>query len=95
MAKTQKSLSDNETAFGRPENFVVTVREFEHATGAGFIIPILGQMMRMPGLQAVPATRYYSMNTLTCTFLFDQIDFIFRIGREGINRHNRVKTKFL
>ena len=46
MAKTQKSLSDNETAFGRPENFVVTVREFEHATGAGFIIPILGQMMR-------------------------------------------------
>ena len=56
MAKTQKSLSDNELRYGRPEGFDVTVREFEYATGAGFIIPILGQMMRMPGLPAVPAS---------------------------------------
>lgn len=56
MAKTQKSLSDNELRYGRPEEFDVTVREFEYATGAGFIIPILGQMMRMPGLPAVPAS---------------------------------------
>ncbi|MFT6872929.1 MAG: formate--tetrahydrofolate ligase [Roseivirga sp.] len=62
MAKTQKSLSDDETVFGRPENFVVTVREFEHATGAGFIIPILGQMMRMPGLPAVPASEGMSID---------------------------------
>lgn len=56
MAKTQKSLSDNEFKYGRPEGFDISVREFEYATGAGFIIPILGQMMRMPGLPAVPAS---------------------------------------
>ena len=56
MAKTQKSLSDNEFRHGRPEGFEVSVREFEFAAGAGFIIPILGQMMRMPGLPAIPAS---------------------------------------
>ncbi|SDX38464.1 Formate-tetrahydrofolate ligase [Lutibacter oricola] len=56
MAKTQKSFTDNEFLRGRPENFVVTVREIEIAAGAGFIIPILGQMMRMPGLPAAPAS---------------------------------------
>ena len=56
MAKTQKSLSDNESKIGRPRNFVINVREFEFAAGAGFIIPILGEMMRMPGLPAVPAS---------------------------------------
>ncbi|MEC5395016.1 formate--tetrahydrofolate ligase [Bergeyella sp. RCAD1439] len=55
MAKTQKSLSDDEKKIGRPEGFVVTVREFEFAAGAGFVIPILGDMMRMPGLPSVPA----------------------------------------
>lgn len=50
MAKTQKSLSDDESLRGRPEGFTVTVREFEFAAGAGFLIPILGKMMRMPGL---------------------------------------------
>lgn len=55
MAKTQKSLSDDEKVIGRPKNFKVTVREFEFAAGAGFIIPILGNMMRMPGLPSVPA----------------------------------------
>lgn len=55
MAKTQKSLSDDEKKIGRPEGFRVTVREFEFAAGAGFIIPILGDMMRMPGLPPIPA----------------------------------------
>lgn len=55
MAKTPKSLSDDERKPGRPENFIVTVREFEFAAGAGFVIPILGEMMRMPGLPAIPA----------------------------------------
>ena len=55
MAKTPKSLSDDETKRGRPENFIVTVREFEFASGAGFVIPILGDMMRMPGLPVIPA----------------------------------------
>jgi formate--tetrahydrofolate ligase len=55
MAKTQKSLSDNDKLLGRPEGFTVIVREIEVAAGAGFLIPILGNMMRMPGLPAVPA----------------------------------------
>ncbi|CAM1367220.1 formate--tetrahydrofolate ligase [Tenacibaculum xiamenense] len=56
MAKTQKSFSDNESLIGRPENFIVTVREIEIAAGAQFIIPILGKMMRMPGLPSTPAS---------------------------------------
>jgi len=56
MAKTQKSLSDVETKIGRPTDFIITVREFEFAAGAGFIIPILGDMMRMPGLPSIPAS---------------------------------------
>ena len=55
MAKTQKSLSDDEKKIGRPTGFKVTVREFEFAAGAGFIIPILGDIMRMPGLPSIPA----------------------------------------
>ncbi|GAB7257021.1 formate--tetrahydrofolate ligase [Polaribacter sp. OB-PA-B3] len=56
MAKTQKSFSDNDKLIGRPKNFVITVREIEIAAGAQFIIPILGKMMRMPGLPAKPAS---------------------------------------
>ena len=55
MAKTPKSLSDDERKIGRPENFVVTIREFEIASGAGFIVPLLGESMRMPGLPSFPA----------------------------------------
>lgn len=56
MAKTQKSFSDNETLIGSPEGFTVTVREIEIAAGAQFVIPILGKMMRMPGLPVFPAS---------------------------------------
>lgn len=56
MAKTQKSLSDDDKKVGRPRNFNITVREFEFAAGAGFIVPILGDIMRMPGLPAIPAS---------------------------------------
>ena len=56
MAKTQKSFSDDEKKIGRPTGFTVTVREFEIAAGAGFLIPILGNMMRMPGLPKIPAS---------------------------------------
>jgi len=55
MAKTPKSLSDDDKKVGRPEDFTITVREFEIASGAGFIIPILGDIMRMPGLPLIPA----------------------------------------
>ena len=62
MAKTQKSFSDNESLIGKPEGFIVTVREIEIAAGAGFIIPILGQMMRMPGLPSKPASENMSID---------------------------------
>ena len=55
IAKTQKSLSDNPALLGRPKDFVVTVRNIEIASGAGFVIPITGNIMRMPGLPAKPA----------------------------------------
>ncbi|WP_372744512.1 formate--tetrahydrofolate ligase [Lutibacter sp.] len=62
IAKTQKSFSDNEFLVGRPTGFTVTVREIEIAAGAKFIIPILGQMMRMPGLPAHPASETMSID---------------------------------
>ena len=63
MAKTQKSFSDNEKLIGRPEGFTVTVREIEIVAGAQFIIPILGKMMRMPGLPSVPASEGMTINS--------------------------------
>lgn len=64
MAKTQKSFSDNEKKINAPEGFTITVREVELALGAGFVIPILGNMMRMPGLPAVPASEGMSIDSL-------------------------------
>lgn len=55
IAKTQKSLSDDPQKIGRPTGFSITVRNIELAAGAGFIIPLTGEMMRMPGLPAHPA----------------------------------------
>lgn len=63
MAKTQKSLSDNEAKIGRPRNFIISVREFEFAAGAGFVIPIIGEMMRMPGLPAEPASELMDIDS--------------------------------
>jgi len=54
MVKTPKSLSDDEYKLGRPVGFEVTVREFEINSGAGFIIPMLGDTVRMPGLPLQP-----------------------------------------
>lgn len=50
IAKTQKSLSDDPVLLGRPKDFLVTVRRIEIARGAGFLIPITGDILRMPGL---------------------------------------------
>ena len=55
VAKTQKSLSDDPKLLGRPTGFSITVREIEIAAGAGFLVPITGDMMRMPGLPAIPS----------------------------------------
>jgi formate--tetrahydrofolate ligase len=56
IAKTQKSLSDNPKLIGRPKDFTISVREIEIASGAGFLVPITGDMMRMPGLPAHPSS---------------------------------------
>jgi formate--tetrahydrofolate ligase len=57
MAKTQLSLSDDPTVPGRPRDFMVTVREVRLSAGAGFLVPLTGEMMTMPGLPRVPAAR--------------------------------------
>lgn len=62
MAKTQKSLSDNPELLGRPKDFVITVREIEIAAGAGFLIPITGEIMRMPGLPETPASEHIDVD---------------------------------
>lgn len=55
MAKTQNSLSDDASKLGRPRDFNITVRDFEIANGAGFLVALTGTMMRMPALPKVPA----------------------------------------
>lgn len=55
IAKTQKSLSDDPGKIGRPTGFRINVREIEIAAGAGFVIPITGDIMRMPGLPGIPS----------------------------------------
>ena len=60
IAKTQQSLSDNPNLLGRPKDFIVTVRDIKIASGAGFLIPITGEILRMPGLSKTPAA--YTIN---------------------------------
>ena len=55
IAKTQKSLSDDDKLRGRPRGYKISVREVEVSSGAGFIVPIAGAIMRMPGLPSKPA----------------------------------------
>ena len=62
IAKTQKSLSDNPKLLGRPKDFLVTVREIEIAAGANFLIPITGNIMRMPGLPSVPSAEHIDID---------------------------------
>jgi formate--tetrahydrofolate ligase len=62
IAKTQKSLSDNPKLLGRPKDFIITVRDIEIASGAGFLIPITGDIMRMPGLPTHPSSELMDIN---------------------------------
>ncbi|NMM50391.1 formate--tetrahydrofolate ligase [Marinigracilibium pacificum] len=62
IAKTQKSLSDDEELLGRPKNFDINIREFEIAAGAGFLVPIAGNILRMPGLPATPSAENIDIN---------------------------------
>lgn len=55
MAKTQNSISDNPKLLGRPKGFRITVRGFEIANGAGFLVALTGKMLRMPALPRSPS----------------------------------------
>jgi formate--tetrahydrofolate ligase len=57
MAKTQLSLTDDPSVHGRPRDFVITVRDVRLSAGAGFLVPLTGEMMTMPGLPKEPAAR--------------------------------------
>jgi formate--tetrahydrofolate ligase len=62
IAKTQQSLSDNPALLGRPKDFLVTVREIQLAAGAGFVVPITGEIMRMPGLPKEPLAGKFDLS---------------------------------
>lgn len=55
VAKTQYSLSDDQTKLGRPTDFIITVRELRPKIGAGFIVALTGNVLTMPGLPKQPA----------------------------------------
>ena len=54
VAKTHLSLSDDEKRLGRPRDFDMTVREVRVAAGAGFLVPLTGEILTMPGLPKKP-----------------------------------------
>lgn len=62
IAKTQKSISDDQHKKGRPRDFTVKIREVELSSGAGFIVPIAGTIMRMPGLPNVPSAEHIDID---------------------------------
>ena len=55
MAKTQYSLTDDQTKLGRPTGFKITVRNIKISAGAGFLVALTGEIMTMPGLPKLPA----------------------------------------
>ena len=61
IAKTQQSLSDNPALLGRPKDFLVTVREIQRAAGAGYLGPITGEILRMPGLPREPLAERFDL----------------------------------
>ncbi|KZL92308.1 formate--tetrahydrofolate ligase [Clostridium magnum] len=62
MAKTQYSLTDDQTKLGRPTGFTVTVRQVTISAGAGFVVALTGAIMKMPGLPKVPAAEKIDVN---------------------------------
>ena len=57
MAKTQYSLTDDPSKLGRPTDFRITVRKINISAGAGFIVALTGDIMKMPGLPKAPAAQ--------------------------------------
>ncbi len=65
MAKTQYSLSDDQTKLGRPEGFTLNVRDAYVSAGAGFVVILTGSIMTMPGLPKVPAADNIDFDEVT------------------------------
>lgn len=65
IAKTQYSFSDDPSALGAPENFVVTVRSVRVSAGAGFVVVLTGDILTMPGLPLKPAAENVDVDTDT------------------------------
>ncbi len=63
MAKTQLSLSDDPSLKGRPSGFKITIRDVMLSAGAGFIVPIAGEIMTMPGLPKKPAAEMIDVDS--------------------------------
>ena len=55
MAKNQYSLTDDAKMLGRPRGFRITIRDIAASAGAGFLVALTGDIMKMPGLPKVPA----------------------------------------
>ncbi|MTK08759.1 MAG: formate--tetrahydrofolate ligase [Hungatella sp.] len=62
MAKTQYSLSDDQTKLGRPQGFEINVRDAYVSAGAGFVVVLTGAIMTMPGLPKKPAADSIDVN---------------------------------
>ena len=62
MAKNQYSLTDDAKKLGRPEGFRITIRDITASAGAGFLVALTGDIMKMPGLPKVPAAEKIDVN---------------------------------
>jgi formate--tetrahydrofolate ligase len=62
MAKTPLSLSHDPALKGRPEGFVLPVTDIRAAAGAGYVYPLVGSIMTMPGLPSVPAAEHFDLD---------------------------------
>ena len=61
IAKTPMSLSDEPARAGRPEDFSITVSDFQISAGAGFVVVLLGDILRMPGLPKEPQSKHIDL----------------------------------
>ena len=83
MAKTQYSLTDDQTKLGAPTDFEITVRNLKVSAGAGFIVALTGEIMTMPGLPKVPAAEKIDID-----------EFIPGIYMVAIKTENNQKEKY-
>jgi formate--tetrahydrofolate ligase len=62
MAKNQYSLTDDAKVLGRPTGFKITIRDITISAGAGFLVALTGDIMKMPGLPKVPSAEFIDVD---------------------------------